>query len=122
MSCIDEEERKLLLSLIENGSTFTKEQKQGALNIKKKLLRSTNNSNDNCEKVVTLGKVVNVKTYFGTRLGLMIVLPEEADLAARKLSVFSIIGSAIYGEKEGTVVPWLMDGELELIEITRVIT
>ena len=122
MFCITDEERAMLLSIIDESSLNTDEQRKSAMVVRRKLLKNRIESEEqrSCEKVVTLGKIVNVKTYFGQRVGLKIVLPEQADLVSRKLSIFSFIGAAIYGEKEGTVVPWMMDDELELVEITKV--
>lgn len=115
-------ERKRIISILDSYTALTREQEKSASYLKEKLANSESCNSPLCipEKLVTLGKVVNIRTYFGYRFGLKIVLPEEADLSSRKLSILSEIGAAIYGECEGSEVKWMMGDELEILEILRV--
>lgn len=71
--------------------------------------------------IVRLNSIVSVKTSFGTKDGLQIVIPSEADLQRRKLSVMSSMGAAIYGYPEGKKVVWNLPNGAEEITIERVI-
>ncbi len=50
-----------------------------------------------------------------------LVYPEEADLADMKLSVFSPIGTAILGYKEGSSIKWEVPSGTSMIHIKKVI-
>lgn len=76
--------------------------------------------NDELDKVVEINSTVAVKTSFGFRFGLKLVLPEEGDMQFNKLSVLSSLGCALYGHKEGDKVKWYFEGEEEYAEIIRV--
>ena len=76
---------------------------------------------DNLDKTVEINSIVAVKTSFGFKFGLHIVLPEEADLQFNRMSVLSSLGCALYGRKEGDKVRWYFEGKEETAEIVRVI-
>lgn len=70
---------------------------------------------------VELNSLVTVKTSFGYKYGLKIVMPEESNIQMNKLSVLSALGCALLGHKEGDKVKWYFQGEAEFAEIIRVI-
>ncbi|NVK66277.1 MAG: GreA/GreB family elongation factor [Flavobacteriales bacterium] len=76
---------------------------------------------DSLDKIVEINSIVAVKTSFGFKFGLRIVLPEEADLQFNRMSVLSSLGCALYGRKEGDKVRWYFEGKEETAEIIRVI-
>lgn len=50
-----------------------------------------------------------------------LVYPEDADISSMKLSVFSPIGTAILGHKEGNTVEWEVPSGTSKIRIKRII-
>lgn len=73
------------------------------------------------DQYVELNSIVAVKTSFGFRYGLQLVLPEDSDIQSNKLSVLSSLGAAIFGHKEGVTVEWYWEGEREYAEIIKVV-
>ncbi len=69
---------------------------------------------------VELNSIVSIRTSFGYKYGLKLVLPHEADIQANKLSILSSLGCAIFGRKEGEKVKWYFQGEAENAEIIKV--
>ncbi|MGD9599976.1 MAG: nucleoside diphosphate kinase regulator [Steroidobacteraceae bacterium] len=49
-----------------------------------------------------------------------LVLPAEADLAARRISVLAPLGTALLGYREGDEVEWRMPGGLRRLRIVKV--
>ena len=71
-------------------------------------------------KTIQFNSIVSIKTSFGIKRGLKIVLPEEADISKNKLSVLSPAGAAIFGKKEGDRSLWYFNSTSEELEIVRV--
>lgn len=69
---------------------------------------------------VELNSIVSLRTSFGFKHGLKLVLPEEADIQNNKLSIFSSLGSALFGNKVGDIVKWFFLNETEFAEIIKV--
>ena len=49
-----------------------------------------------------------------------LVLPSQANLSERKISIFSPLGIALIGFREGMNVDWVLPGGLKTIRITKV--
>jgi regulator of nucleoside diphosphate kinase len=72
--------------------------------------------------VVTLGGRVRVRDLMsGARHELQLVIPEEADVGAQRISVLAPLGTALLGCRQGNEVEWLMPGGLRRLHIERVI-
>ncbi len=50
-----------------------------------------------------------------------LVYPEDADLAEMKLSIFSPIGTAILGYREGNIIDWEVPSGISKIHIKKVL-
>lgn len=50
-----------------------------------------------------------------------LVYPEDADLSAMKLSIFSPIGTAILGYKEGNTIEWEVPSGISKIHIKKIL-
>jgi regulator of nucleoside diphosphate kinase len=57
----------------------------------------------------------------GEDLEVSLVYPEEADLSAMKLSIFSPIGTAILGYKEGNTIEWEVPSGTSSIHIKKIL-
>jgi regulator of nucleoside diphosphate kinase len=73
-------------------------------------------------KIITMNSRVHLKDLSSKReTEITITYPQEADPAERRVSVFSEIGSALFGRKECDVVSWRVPkgiGLFEIIEVT----
>ena len=56
----------------------------------------------------------------GKLLNFQLTLPKHADLAAKKLSVFSPLGVALIGFQEGMEIEWALPGGLKKLKILKV--
>jgi regulator of nucleoside diphosphate kinase len=56
--------------------------------------------------VVRVNSIVTIQSPSGRREGLQLVMPLEADLKANRLSVFTVMGSALIGYREGADIHW----------------
>jgi regulator of nucleoside diphosphate kinase len=56
----------------------------------------------------------------GEQRELMLVFPEDADLAAQRISVLAPLGTALLGYREGDEVDWVMPGGLRRLRVERV--
>lgn len=70
--------------------------------------------------VVRVGSVVTFKSPSVRKENLQLVLPKEADLKANKLSVFTVMGSALIGYREGTRITWMLPKGEETIHLEKV--
>lgn len=70
--------------------------------------------------VVRVGSVVTFKSPSLRKENLQLVLPKDADLKANKLSVFSVMGSALVGYRQGTRISWMLPKGEEMIELEKV--
>lgn len=57
----------------------------------------------------------------GEDVEVSLVYPEEADLGAMKLSIFSPIGTAILGYKEGSTIEWEVPSGISSIHIKKIL-
>ena len=121
--CIDEFEAYSLVTLKDGSIPLKESHLKRASIIAEKINdnKSFWKEKCNCDKLVTLGKTVTIKTYLGVRRGLNLVLPTEENLMLNKLSILSAVGTAIYMEQEGAVIPCMIDNELDVIEILEVL-
>lgn len=72
--------------------------------------------------VVTIGSMVRVVDLdSGKRSVLTLVLPHEADVAERRISVLAPIGTALLGFRAGDDVEWVMPGGTRRLHIEHVI-
>ncbi|WP_375585565.1 GreA/GreB family elongation factor [Cyclobacterium xiamenense] len=72
-------------------------------------------------------KVIQLNSYFEARfekndqlIAMTLVLPKAANLDARKLSLFSPLGVALMGYKEGDLVDWPLPVGRRVIQILKV--
>lgn len=66
--------------------------------------------------VVRINSIVTVQSPSARKEGLQLVMPKEADLKANKLSVFTVMGSALIGYQQGTSIQWhLPKGEENIV-------
>jgi transcription elongation GreA/GreB family factor len=71
--------------------------------------------------VVTLGSILHLtELSTGMEFDCRIVLPSQADPSKRWISLFSLIGAAVFGEREGAVVTYRTLERFRLITIDRV--
>ncbi len=92
----------------------------------KELLDQLNNALEVNEEdfpttIVRLNSLVTLQTTYGRKDNLELVLPNEADLSKRKLSVLSPMGAALFGYEEGKNVTWKFPNGYENILIERVL-
>lgn len=72
--------------------------------------------------IVSLNSIVEfIGDSLNKPLRLQIVLPEEADLAKRKISIFAPISIALIGFKEAYTFNWLFPSGTKQMRILRVI-
>lgn len=74
------------------------------------------------------GNIIRLNSYFevkdlstGKTLQLSLVLPKNADLSQKRISVLSPLGVALIGFQEGMVVEWQLPGGLKKLEILKVV-
>ncbi|HQV51881.1 MAG: GreA/GreB family elongation factor [Flavobacteriales bacterium] len=70
--------------------------------------------------VVRVGSIVTIQAPSGRKEGLELVMPRDADLKANKLSVFTVMGSALVGYREGTSITWKLPKGEEMIYLEKV--
>lgn len=70
--------------------------------------------------VVRVGSIVTVKSPTIRKEGLQLVMPEDADLKANKLSIFTVMGAALIGYRQGTEITWLLPKGEEVIHLEKV--
>jgi regulator of nucleoside diphosphate kinase len=70
--------------------------------------------------VVRVNSIVTVQSPTARKEGLQLVMPDEADLKANKLSVFSVMGSALIGYRQGTTITWHLPKGEETILLEKV--
>ena len=72
--------------------------------------------------------VIRINSYFeledvqtGQMIKLTLTLPRLADFKQKKISVFSPLGVALIGFKQGMVIDWVLPGGLKKLKILEVI-
>src|SRR5690606_34849593 len=70
--------------------------------------------------VVRIGSVVTFRSPSVRKENLQLVMPKDADLKANKLSVFTVMGSALIGYREGTKISWMLPKGEEIIHLESV--
>ncbi len=70
--------------------------------------------------VVTMNSTTRLRLD-DEKMDVALVYPEDADDSARKLSVFSGVGTAILGYKEGDVIDWRISNRTRQIRIEKVL-
>lgn len=70
--------------------------------------------------VVRVGSIVTFKSPSIRKEGLQLVMPKDADLKANKLSVFTVMGSALIGYRQGTSITWTLPKGEETILLEKV--
>jgi regulator of nucleoside diphosphate kinase len=104
---LSENNHHCLVELTKSFAAVDPELKKCVEILKNKLRKSQIKRADEIpHKQVQLSSIVSVNTSFGRKVGLEIVLPEEADYRKRKLSVLSPLGVALIGRSEGTDTVW----------------
>lgn len=70
--------------------------------------------------VVRVNSIVTIEAPSGRKEGLQLVMPLDEDLKANKLSVFTVMGSALVGYREGTTIRWQLPKGEETIHLEKV--
>ncbi|MBP9160138.1 MAG: GreA/GreB family elongation factor [Flavobacteriales bacterium] len=70
--------------------------------------------------VVRVNSVVTFQSPTARKENLQIVMPKDADLKANKLSVFTVMGSALIGYREGADIHWRLPKGEETIHLEKV--
>ena len=72
--------------------------------------------------VVTMNSIVRL-TFLNNKkeLQVQIVYPDQADLKAHKISIFSPIATALIGYRSGDEIEWLVPGGMTRIRIDEII-
>ena len=119
---IDVTEKEQLLKLLSTTKVMNSRQRANQNFLKLKLSESiTCERGQTPDKVISLGKMINIKTSFGYKYGLKLVLPADADMRVNKLSILSSLGVALFGAAEGSIISWFRDDEIESVEIIKVL-
>ena len=118
---ITRENKKLIINLIENSFTIDPIEKRAH----QLLLHELEHAEllfaaEIPPKTVQFNSMVSIKTTFGIKRGLKIVMPDEADISKNKLSVLSPAGAAIFGKHEGDKSLWYFNTTSEELIIERV--
>ena len=72
------------------------------------------------DDVVRVNSVVTIQSPTARKENLQLVMPKDADLKANKLSVFSVMGSALIGYREGVTINWRLPKGEETIHLESV--
>ncbi len=72
------------------------------------------------DDVVRVNSIVTIQAPSGRKEGLQLVMPRDADLKANRLSVFTVMGSALVGYREGTTITWNLPKGEETIYLEKV--
>jgi regulator of nucleoside diphosphate kinase len=119
---VSEKEFPIVKNLVELYKTADLIEKQSHLKLFHELKKAElKTETEMPDAVVRLNSIVSVKTSFGRKDGLKLVMPAESNLQKRKLSIMSSLGSAIFGYREGDKVQWILPNGTEEITIQRVI-
>ncbi|WP_169736032.1 GreA/GreB family elongation factor [Crocinitomix catalasitica] len=119
--CITRENKNLIINLIENSFTIDPiEKRSHQLFLRELEQAELLFASEIPAKTIQFNSIVSIKTSFGIKRGLKIVLPEEADISKNKLSVLSPAGAAIFGKKEGDQALWYFNSTSEELTIARV--
>ena len=103
-----------LLGTISNPDKHTK-------NLENEINRATVVESQHIPKdVITMNSRVQLQLN-DKNMELSLVYPEDADTSASKVSVFSPIGTAILGYKEGDVIEWEVPSGISTIRIEKII-
>ena len=71
--------------------------------------------------VVRIGSIIEFEVDDGRRLKVQLVLPENADINAGKISVLTPVGAALIGLSSGQTMEWLgHDGRERLLTVLAV--
>jgi regulator of nucleoside diphosphate kinase len=71
--------------------------------------------------VVRIGSIIEFEVDDGRRLKVQLVLPENADINAGRISVLTPVGAALIGLSSGQAMEWLgHDGRERLLTVLAV--
>ncbi len=73
------------------------------------------------QDIITMNSKVLLQIDDDDDIEVSLVYPEDADLGAMKLSIFSPIGTAILGYKEGSIIDWEVPSGISKIYIKKVL-
>lgn len=119
---VTKKEHDLFKGLIETSHTVDPIEKKSHRKLYEELKTAQIVSEEELPKnVVRLNSIVTIQTFFGRKDGMQLVIPSEGDLAKRKLSIMSPMGSALLGYQEGDKVLWNLPMGSEDILIEKVI-
>ncbi|MFC5281914.1 GreA/GreB family elongation factor [Pedobacter alpinus] len=78
-------------------------------------------SGDLPSKAIVLNSIVEIEDSIANKtFHFQVVMPNEANMKERKISVFSPMGAAVLGYLEGSFVEWEMPNGLQKFRITKV--
>ena len=78
--------------------------------------------NEIAKNVITMNSRVKLKDLATARIAeITITYPQEAEPCERRVSVFSEIGLALLGQKEGDIVSWKIPGGTGSFQVDKVL-
>ncbi|MDX9751570.1 MAG: GreA/GreB family elongation factor [Flavobacteriales bacterium] len=118
---ISEKERDLMRSWIIGHSAPDIQVRNSLDRLYKELdIADVRKEEDMPADVVRVCSIVDVGMPAGRRNGLQIVMHADADLKQNKLSVLSVLGSALIGYRQGSSIVWKMPQGDQTITVERV--
>lgn len=120
---ITEADRQKLQKVINLRREFYSENTTGIKALEDELARACIlPANEIPEDVITMhSKVVLKELETGEEMTYTLVYPDDADLAAEKISVLAPVGTAILGYRAGDVVDWPVPNGVVRLRVERVL-
>jgi transcription elongation GreA/GreB family factor len=72
------------------------------------------------KNVIGFQSKIDIKTSFGSKEGITLVMPSEENIELSRYSVLSQLGMLLFGKKQGDIVFWEHHDTKEQIEIISV--
>ncbi len=120
---ITQKDRERLEELLMVADDFKYRDRDDLQSLKTELARATIvNSNEIPPTVVTMNtRLVFQDLEDESKMAVTLVFPAEADIDHGKISVFSPIGTALLGYKEGDVIEWAVPDGKRRVRIDEVL-
>lgn len=118
---IREDDYKLLIGFIKTGSVLSNLDAANVEALNKELQGATIvGKSDFPSNVIRLNSTVNLTDDKGRTIEVKIVMPGDADIKQKRISVFAPVGTALLGFKEGDRVKWLVPAGERTFRIEKV--
>lgn len=113
-------ERDLILDLVLSVNPNESNLNPSCYNFLESLKLAVISQGVTSEKVIGFKSKVDIKTSFGSREGITLVMPSEENIELSQYSVLSQLGMLLFGKKQGDIVVWEHNDIKEQIEIISV--